>query len=49
MLRCSRCGAPIEKKPKAKTPKYCVPCRESLQQAYKENLKEYRRDRVRRR
>ena len=46
-LRCDRCGAIIQKKAKAKTPKYCPPCRQQQQEAWKENLKNDRTRRVR--
>jgi len=42
-LRCSKCFTPIEKKPKAKTPKYCPPCRHQIQQSYKDNVRQSRR------
>lgn len=38
-LRCKVCGIIITKKPKARTPKYCPPCRQSIQDKYKEQLK----------
>ena len=46
-LRCQECGTHIEKKPKAKTPKYCPPCRHRVQEAYKESIKNDRTRRVR--
>lgn len=38
-LRCESCGTVIEKKPKAKTPKYCVECRERQQNEWREKNK----------
>lgn len=46
-VRCEDCGSWVEKKPQAKTPKYCSSCRESRQDAWKENLKKDRQRRVR--
>jgi predicted Zn-ribbon and HTH transcriptional regulator len=46
-LRCDSCGIAIRKKPKAKTPKYCPPCREKKQEDWKAQLKIDRQRRVR--
>lgn len=46
-LRCEQCGFAIQKKPKAKTPKYCQGCREKKQEAWKAKLKVDRQRRVR--
>jgi DNA-directed RNA polymerase subunit RPC12/RpoP len=46
-LRCQECGVPIVKKPKAKTPKYCSPCRMKQQDAYRDQLKINRQRKVR--
>lgn len=46
-IRCEQCGIPIQKKPKAKMPKYCTPCRESQQNTWKAQLKLDRQRRVR--
>jgi hypothetical protein len=35
-LRCGNCGQIVRKKPKAKTPKYCPPCRQSQQDKFRE-------------
>jgi hypothetical protein len=46
-IRCQQCGTIIQKKPRAKMPKNCAPCREKDQDSYRAQLKADRKRKVR--
>lgn len=45
-FRCKRCTAPIQKKPKAKKPKYCASCRGAIQDQWRDKISAARRART---
>jgi len=45
-IRCARCSSLVQMKQKTKTPKYCGPCRNAMQDQWRKQISKIRKART---